>query len=236
MPSLPFRAVALRAGIYILFLAGVMQAVLMVDARYPGAPNFSETSLTEITQAVLLLLCTLSMLLIRYHFEALRTVSLMLGAFFAMSFVRENDLWLDSYVFDGAWECLVALIAVPTLAVTLRARRDFVEEFAQISNSLGFGLFAGGFLTTYVFSRLYGRHELWEALMGEHYLRVVKDAAEEITELTGYSLLLFASVELLLVARKIHHARAVAAVPTRPATSNGYDKRLIQTNEPPILR
>lgn len=236
MPSLPFRAVALRAGVYILFLAGLMQAVLIVDARHSSAPNFSETSFTEITQAVLLLLCTISMLVIRHHFKAFRTVSLMMAAFFAMSFVRENDLWLDSYVFDGAWECLVALIAVPTLAVTLRARRDFLDEFAQLSNSLGFGLFAGGFLTTYVFSRLYGRHELWQALMGEHYLRVVKDAAEEITELTGYSLLLFASVELLLVARRIHHARAVADVPERTAASDERDEGLIPTNEPPIPR
>ena len=207
MPTPPFRAVVLRAGIYVLILAGLMQIVMMVDARHAGAPDFSETSLTELTQAALLLICTALMLVIRQRYRVLRSVSLLMGAFFAISFVRENDQWLDVYVFDGAWECLVVLLALPALALVIRARRDFLEEFSLIANSLGFGLFAGGFLTTYVFSRLYGRSELWQALMGEHYLRMVKDAAEEITELAGYSLLLFASVELLLLARRLRDNR-----------------------------
>ncbi|OLO07491.1 hypothetical protein BTW08_12020 [Salinicola sp. MH3R3-1] len=206
---LTFRAVSFRAVVYILFLAALLQMVLTVDVRHIGAPNFSETSLTEITQSVLLLLCTTSMLIIRQHFKVLRTLSLLLSAFFAMSLVRENDLWLDNYVFDGAWECLVTLIALPTLAVVIRGRRQFLEEFTQMANSLGFGLFAAGFLVTYVCSRLYGRSELWHALMGEHYLRIIKDAAEEITELTGYSLLLFASLELLLMARWLSRAKLV---------------------------
>lgn len=207
MPLFSLRAVALRAGVYILALAGLMQVVLMIDVKHAGAPNFSEVSVTEITQAALLFLCTVLMLVIRQHFRVLRSVSLLMGAFFAISFVRENDQWLDVYVFDGAWECLVVLLALPALALVIRARRDFLEEFSLIANSLGFGLFAGGFLTTYVFSRLYGRSELWQALMGEHYLRMVKDAAEEITELAGYSLLLFASVELLLLARRLRDNR-----------------------------
>ncbi|OLO03047.1 hypothetical protein [Salinicola socius] len=211
MPTLSFRTVASRAGLYILFLAGLMQAVLMVDARHPVAADFSETSLTEITQAALLFLCTVLMLIIRQRVGVLRNVSLLLAAFFAISLVRENDLWLDTYLFDGAWEWLVVLMALPALLSVLRSRRAFLEEFSLIANSLGFGLFAGGFLTTYVFSRLYGRSELWHALMGDHYLRIVKDAAEEITELTGYSLLLFASVELLLLARRLRDRRLLEA-------------------------
>lgn len=207
MPTLSFRAVALRAGIYVLILAGLMQMVMTVDARHAGAPDFSETSLTELIQAALLLICTALMLVIRQRYRVLRSVSLLMAAFFAISFVRENDQWLDAYVFDGAWQCLVVLLALPALALVIRARRDFLEEFSLIANSLGFGLFASGFLTTYVFSRFYGRSELWQALMGEHYLRIVKDAAEEITELTGYSLLFFASVELLLLARRLHDKR-----------------------------
>lgn len=207
MPTFSFRAVALRAGIYVLILAGLMQIVMTVDARHAGAPDFSETSLTELIQAALLLICTALMLVIRQRYRVLCSVSLLMAAFFAISFVRENDQWLDAYVFDGAWQCLVVLLALPALALVIRARRDFLEEFSLIANSLGFGLFAGGFLTTYVFSRLYGRSEMWQALMGEHYLRIVKDAAEEITELAGYSLLLFASVELLLLARRLRDHR-----------------------------
>ncbi|WP_280337888.1 hypothetical protein [Salinicola acroporae] len=221
MTGFSFGAVSARAGAYILFLVGLMQAVLMIDARHVGAPNFSETSLTELTQAVLLLICLIAMGYLRYRYRVLRSISLLMGAFFTISLIRENDLWLDTYVFDGAWECLVALVGLPAIFATIRARHDFLEEFAQVSNSLGFGLFAGGFLTTYVFSRLYGRSELWHTLMGEHYLRIVKDAAEEITELTGYSLLLFASIELLLMGRALYRARVIPAERSRVTMEGG---------------
>ncbi len=208
MLSLPVRTVALRGVLYILLLAGLMQATLQIDVMHPGGPNLTETSLTEISQAAMLFLSAVLMLVIRQRLQVMRTTSLLLWAFFAASFVRENDSWLDIYAFDGAWQCLVALIVVPTLAISIIRHKAFASEFRLFSNSLGFGLFAGGFLTTYLFSRLYGRSEMWQALMGDGYLRVVKDAAEEMTELAGYSLLLFASVELCLLAVRLRRMGA----------------------------
>ncbi|SDL27859.1 hypothetical protein SAMN05661010_01309 [Modicisalibacter muralis] len=64
-------------------------------------------------------------------------------------------------------------------------------------------MFAAGFLDTYIFSRPYGRSEFWEAILAESYVRVFKDVAEEVTALFGYTLLLFAVIELLLLARRI---------------------------------
>ncbi|GHB24861.1 hypothetical protein [Salinicola rhizosphaerae] len=205
MPSteISLPAAGLRGVAYIAALAGLMQSILLIDAHAATGPNFSELSMTEITQAIVLLLCASSMLYIRQRLRVMPTVTLLLWAFFSASFVRENDLWLDTYVFDGAWQALVTLILIPVLFTVLRCRRAFAREFSQISNTFGFGLFAGGFLTTYVFSRLYGRTELWQTMMGDGYLRVVKDAAEELTELIGYTLLLFACIEMVLLARRL---------------------------------
>ncbi len=41
-----------------------------------------------------------------------------------------------------------------------------------------------------------------QALLAERYVRVFKDAAEEVTELFGYTLLMFAMVELVLWIRR----------------------------------
>jgi len=43
--------------------------------------------------------------------------------------------------------------------------------------------------------------------MQEHYMDRIKSMAEEVVELLGYSLILFAMIELLLLARRMHLAR-----------------------------
>lgn len=202
-PSPTFRAISLRASLYILALAGMIQTTLLIDVRHTGGPDFSELSFTELAQATLLLACSVLMLIVRQRLKMFPTACLLLWGLFSASFVRENDLWLDQYVFDGAWQLLATAIALPALVTTIIHRRRFLDEFRHLVDTLGFGLFAGGFLTTYVFSRLYGRSELWHALMGEQYLRVIKDAAEEMTELTGYALMLFSCIEILLLARRL---------------------------------
>ncbi|CAN0573307.1 unnamed protein product, partial [Ectocarpus sp. 12 AP-2014] len=78
------------------------------------------------------------------------------------------------------------------------------------SNTFAFGLFTAGVLTTYIFSRLYGRQDFWRAVLEEHYISTFKSVAEEVVELLGYSLILFATLELLLLALRIHKAHRVA--------------------------
>ena len=137
----------------------------------------------------------------------LRLVALLMFGLLFASLIREQDVHLDTHVFDGAWQLLVSLTLLPILAAVIRRRRRFVAELAAYANSFSFGLFAAGFLTTYVFSRLYGRTEKWQALLQENYVRAFKDAAEEVVELFGYALLLIAVIELALLARRWALAR-----------------------------
>ncbi|MCI0511339.1 hypothetical protein C8E00_102132 [Chromohalobacter marismortui] len=208
MPHLPppaeatisFKALCVRAFCYTLCVAGAMQLV-MLDAQ-SGVDRFTESSLTELMQSTLLLISALMMGYLHRRPSAIPHVSLLMGAFLFASYVRENDYWLDRYVFDGAWQVIVILVVLPALFVVIRQRHAFVAEFKSISNSLGLGMFTAGFLTTYVFSRLYGRSAFWEAMLGDHYQRVIKDAAEEVTELAGYMLLFFACIELVLLLQR----------------------------------
>ncbi|APE31512.1 hypothetical protein BOX17_11480 [Halomonas aestuarii] len=200
-----FAATCLRASLYILLVAGIAQGIYL-EALYLPSSHFSEWGFTELAQTALLAASTLLLLYVRVVLRELPQVSLLLLALMTSSLVREQDALLDARVFDGAWQLLVALIILPILHGVIRRRRAFAAEFAGFANSFSFGLFAAGFLTTYVFSRLYGRSEMWQVILREDYVRTFKNAAEEVVELFGYALILIAMVELALLARHWHRA------------------------------
>ncbi|MHB0776382.1 hypothetical protein [Halomonas sp. WWR20] len=199
--GISFKASCLRAALYILFIVALMQGVYN-EAGNPIAVRFSERGFTEYMQSLLLGLSSLLLIYLYQGLRHFRCLALLMFAFLCASLIREQDAFLDEYVFDGAWQVLVTLVVLPCLFVVIRNRQAFIEEFARYADSFSFGLFAAGFLCTYVFSRLFGRSEFWETLMQENFIRIFKDLAEEITELFGYALLLFAVIELLLLARR----------------------------------
>jgi len=204
-----FAAICLRAALYMLLIAGLAQGVFY-EALYLPEDRFSERGFTELAQTGLLALTTLLLLYARIGLRELPHVSLLLLAFVASSLIREQDALLDARVFDGAWQLLVTAIILPSLYRVIRHRGAFAAQFAAYANTLSFGLFAAGFLTTYVFSRLYGRQDFWRAVLQENYVRDFKSTAEEVVELFGYALILIAMIELVLLARRWALARRTA--------------------------
>ncbi|MAX31594.1 hypothetical protein SAMN05216571_102335 [Onishia taeanensis] len=203
MPSetISFRATCLRALLYILLIAALAQGIYLEVLYLPDA-RLSEHGFTEYAESTLLAASVALLAYVRFGLRQLPTVSLLMMAFLGASLVREQDALLDTYVFDDAWQILVSLIVLPSLYVVIRRRAAFLAEFERYANSFSFGLFAAGFLVTYVYSRLYGRSEMWVAIMGDGYVRDIKDAAEETTELLGFTLILFAVIELTLLAKR----------------------------------
>lgn len=204
-----FRTTLLRATLYVLFIGAIAQGAYL-EAIYLPSVRFTELGFTEFTQTVILATCCLMLVYIRHVLKVWPTITLLLLAFIAASLVREQDYFFDEYVANNTWKVLVSLIVIPTITWVVIQRRRFIEEFAGYSNTFAFGLFAAGVLTTYVFSRLYGRQIFWRAVLEDNYVREFKDVAEEVVELLGYSLILFATLELLLLALRIHKARQVA--------------------------
>lgn len=212
-----FTATCVRAALYILLIAGMAQGAYIEGLNYPEV-RFSERGFTELAQSAVLLSASLLLLYTRQVLRVMPTVSLLIFAFTFSSFIREQDYWLDM-VARHTWKVLVLLVIVPTLYWVIRERKRFVEEFRQYANSFSFGLFAAGILTTYVFSRLYGRSAFWEAVLEENYVRTFKDAAEEVTELLGYTLILIAVIELTLLARRWYLARRTNTTTSAPTSS-----------------
>lgn len=201
-----FTATCLRAALYILFIAGLAQGAFIEAQHFPDV-RFSEYGFTELAQTAVLALASVLLLYTRQVLNVLPTVSLLMFGFVFASLIREQDYFLDTWVARHTWKVLVALVIVPVLYWVIRERQHFAAEFANYANSFSFGLFAAGVLTTFVFSRLYGRSDFWEAVLQEHYVRTFKDAAEEVVELLGYALILIAVIELTLLARRWALAR-----------------------------
>lgn len=202
-----FGACCLRAILYILFIGALMQGVYY-EALYMPEVRFTEYGFTELMQSALLAGSSILLLYTRHALKALPNVTLLLFAFVASSLVREQDYWLDAYVADHTWKVLVALLILPSLYWVIRNRQLFIAEFRHYSSTFSFGLFTAGVLATYVFSRLYGRGEVWIAILGDNYQRTFKDAAEEVTELFGYALILIAVIELVMLVRRWRLSRA----------------------------
>ena len=200
-PAISFRATCARALLYLLIIGAMMQGVLW-ETGLPEKIRFSEIGFTESMQTLWLLISCLLLIYARQVLGGLPRVTLLMFGLLGAAMIREQDAFLDAYVFDGAWQTLVTLLLLPILYSVLRQRHAFVREFEDFVESFAFGLFAAGFLCTFAFSRLYGRSEMWESLLAERYVRVFKDAAEEVTELFGYTLLMFAMVELVLWIRR----------------------------------
>lgn len=189
----------LRAFIYMLMIAGLAHLVTLEGYELRTASEYSEYSLTEWLESGLALLSGLSFLIVAKINLVMRPVAAMLTALFLMKCIREADYFLDKLVADGAWQVLVTAVLVVIVLYLWKQKTSITESIRAFSQQPSSGILLSGFLTLFVFSRLIGRARFWEAVMGDGYMRVVKNISEEATELLGYGLLSIAAIEMLLV-------------------------------------
>lgn len=198
-PFKPLRSGIIRILLYSLF-AGAMVLIFSMEARYHKGPDlFSEDSITESCQILLLLLSTFFLILSGKKDPESSAMTTLMAGMTSIAMIRECDAVLDLDLFDGAWQTLASVTLLVTLALVYRKRATLVSSIASFMKRPSFGYFVCGFITVFVYSRLFGRNALWYDIMSrEHFMRAVKNGAEEGSELFGYALLLIACVELFL--------------------------------------
>jgi len=187
-----------------------MTYLILFDASIIRHNNlFSENSLTEITQIIFLSCIVVLLLIDGMKNSGRQTVSFFLMAAFLCALIREMDSSFDA-VFDGAWQLSVCVV-IAALVPWLYQRKDrFFTELSAFITSPAFGILFCGFLTVMVFSRFFGREVLWVEIMGDGFIRSVKNVVEEGVELFGYYLCLIACFEYFLLpdfnkSSKEHH-------------------------------
>ncbi len=200
-PKYPFWPLFIRILVYGMIMVFISQ-ILMWDAAAPAEVKFSENSYTEWSQQAVLIIMTLLFMAAARQYPAWRSMSILLAGCSAIGLVREYNNFFNVQVFDGAWQLLSVIALIITLVFFYPNRKGLWLNLKAFRGSFSEGVLVMGFITTFVFSRLFGRTTFWETLMEERYFRSVKNAAEEGIELLGYALLLIASIEYLMYIRK----------------------------------
>lgn len=190
-------SVLTRGFIYLLaaiFLGELVywELVLARDWR-----PFTEFGYVQLVQSFFLLMVTVLLFLGAYRAERYRHLSVCMGLFFLVLLIRENDQTLELFLPHGTWK-FIAIIPVAVLVYYFWKNRERVTgQLSVYSHTISFGILLSGFVTL-VFSRLFGSNRFWHELMGEDYIRTVKNAAEESVEVLALGLILIAIVEFFI--------------------------------------
>lgn len=196
--SIAWGAWAARTVAYVALVAGAALAPWLDLGNYVDGQLFTEHTILEAMEIVAIALSMTMVLLAAVLIPESRSLSLVLGLLLLGALIRELDLFLDRYVFDGAWQMLVTLVLAAIASTIWRDRRAFRRALRSMSTTPAIGFLAVGALTTAVFSRLFGKQEFWQEIMQESYNRSVKNAVEETVEFYGYTLILIGIIEYIL--------------------------------------
>lgn len=192
----------LRGVFYLFAVFGVAHLISLEGYQSLTSAEYSEQSLTEHLQDFISFFsCMLFLYAARLDVK-LNIAATLLGALLAMMFVRESDSLLDLYVFDGAWQTVVGIIFVCVLVFLWGRFSSIYASLKEYSLQSSFGTFLAGFVTILAFSRMMGRGSFWQAVMGDSYMRLVKNIVEEGIETLGYTLILISAIELVIACRR----------------------------------
>lgn len=177
-----------------------------------------ETSFTETTQEIMLATIAALFFIAARRRPAQRGALTLVAGFYSCMLIRELDFVFDA-IQHGSWIWFALAVTAGCLAVALRTPKKTLHALASLLQHRSWPVMASGFLVVLVFSRLFGIHALWQHLMLGDYNRVVKNMAEEGTELLGYGLCWLASVRYLWQTRPIAAVSATEPAAARHTTS-----------------
>ncbi len=155
--------------------------------RHPG--GVAHRSVQESVLAVIVLVH----LLLARKYAHLRYSNILIGGFFLAMLIRELDGLFD-LLSHGSWVWFALLATAGSLLLPLRHLRQTLSQLAEYTRTPYYGMMISGLLAILVFSRLFGMHGLWYAVLEENYARVVKNTVEEGSESFGYMLCLTATL------------------------------------------
>ncbi|MBD8127456.1 MULTISPECIES: hypothetical protein [Pantoea] len=197
-----------------LFLA-LMILPIYIDVAWMN-DALHETSFTETTQEIMLAVIAALFFIAAQRRPAQRGALTLVAGFYSCMLIRELDFVFDA-IQHGSWIWFALAMTAGCLAVALRTPKKTLHALARLLQHRSWPVMASGFLVVLVFSRLFGIHALWQHLMLGDYNRVVKNMAEEGTELLGYGLCWLASVRYLWQTRPAAVAVSVRATESAPA-------------------
>lgn len=187
--------------LFLLIILAIPIAIITYDVIFLKN-NLPEESLTEYTQSFLLLGTITTFAYLGKAKKLYQRASFLVAAFFTCLLIREQDLFFDHVIFHGFWVYPTLLIAISALIYANQQREKTIEALAEIMKNIYFPILCLGIGITLVYSRLFGMGEIWHQILGDSFQRIVKNIAEESSELLGYILIFYASINYALFYRK----------------------------------
>ncbi|MDJ0700837.1 MAG: hypothetical protein QNJ07_13365 [Woeseiaceae bacterium] len=203
-----------------LWSPGSLRLHVIAEGEYYGTSEFSPI---EIIQPLILAVCGLLMLRVALIYPPQRPLALAFGGLALMFLVRELDYFLDRYFVDNLWQVLIAIFGALLIVYVYRHRVRLRIALIRIWPSPGLTLLFAGAVILFAFVRLVGHEPLWQSILGDNYLRVIKLAVEEFIELSGYFLWLIGAFEYAF------QAHAMANAEPQPVAQRKRDQRRPQT-------
>ncbi len=181
---------------FLCFFLKCLLPVLVVGLIYFDIKTFGdirEKSLVELGQSVFLFAASV---IFMYLANKKKANGLWLVAgFFVCMLIREQDAYFDD-IFHGSWAYFaLASIVFFVWKALKQGKEQAVKTLAEYMQSPPFTTMSFGVMIILFFSRAMGMGKLWKLVMGERFIRVVKNVVEEGTELFGYSIIFLAAVE-----------------------------------------
>ena len=185
------RRIAAEFGSLVL-LAILVPIIVLLDVKVLSG-RVSETSLTELTQAALILLTAILFFIGARRFPDAVGYLMSVAVLCTWMFIRENDVYLDQ-VWHGFWVVPNTILLAVGALFAYRNRDTLKEPFRRhaATRAAAFGMV--GFVVLIIFSRVFGSGELWRPIMGDAYNPAVKAMVQEGLELFGYVILTFGAV------------------------------------------
>ncbi|UTZ43890.1 hypothetical protein [Vibrio campbellii] len=185
---------SMLSALTIVAISILVNLSIRVDYVLLGS-TLGETSVTETLQLIMLAVASWSFFRVSRQESHVSHAAILISGFFAVLMIREMDYWFDM-IHHGSWVFPALAITALACAKGYRGGKGTVNEMAIILQSPYMKLLIGSVILLLVFSRLYGMGSFWQHVMGEHYVRDVKNISEEGIELLCYSLIALSAVRI----------------------------------------
>ena len=216
-----------RYVLYFVGVAAVTALLTRLEVAYPGTLRLevfvnngdvfgtSEFSPVEMIQLIILAVCGLLLAWVARISHTQRPLAFLFGGLALIFLIRELHYFFDRHLIDNLWQVLVAISGALLIAYCYRHSRRLNIALARIWPSPGLTLIFAGAVILFAYSMLVGHEPLWQAMLGDHYARVVKLAVEEFIELIGYFLWLIGTIEYVYQAKSIAEREPLPAAQKR---------------------
>ena len=181
---------------FLCFFLKCLLPILVVGVIYFDIKTFGdirEHSFVELGQSIFLFATSV---IFMYLASKKKANGLWLVAgFFVCMLIREQDAYFDD-IFHGSWAYFaLASVVFFVWKAWSQGKDNALKTMAEYMQSPPFTTMSFGVMIILFFSRAMGMGKLWKLVMGENFIRVVKNVVEEGTELFGYSIIFLAAVE-----------------------------------------